>query len=151
MELADDDPPLLAFTTWYHARVTELISGIRDSCGACVVSHTRPLRSEAGAVIDPGYTRGSDAVLCHYVGGQTALLERLIEVVRGSLGDGQRLEVQLPVSPPESDDGQTLVRDLTRAAELGVASVNLDHYGRLPRERIDLVKQAIRFARRTAR
>ena len=148
--LAVDDQPLASFITWYRDRITELMGNIRNACGCQVVSHTRPLKSEAELTIDAGCSRGADAVVCDYSGSETAPLERLIEQMRGVLERGQRVEVQLPVCPADAGDDQALVRILTRLAELGIVSANLDHYGCLPRDRIDLVKQAVRFARRTS-
>ncbi|MFH0982725.1 MAG: hypothetical protein V2A79_14470, partial [Planctomycetota bacterium] len=82
------------------------------------------------------------------VGWETTALERLIARMRLTPGTAQRLEVQLPVYWPPPADDRALFRNLTRVMELGVAFANLDHYGRLPRDRIDSVRQAVRFARR---
>ena len=146
--LAADDPPLASFLGWYRDRIAELFGRLRNSSGVQVILHTRPMRTEDDVWIDSGYTAKADAVICDYAGWETASLERLIQRMRGTIDDGQRLEVQLPVCPPAGGQAQTLVRNLTRAAELGVASANLDHYGRLPWDHVDLVKQAVRFARR---
>ena len=148
--LVADDPPLASFLGWYRDRIAELCGRLRNSSGVQVISHTRPMRTEDDVGIDFGYTRDSDAVVCDYAGWETAPLECLIQRTRGALDDGRRLEVQLAVHTPAGGQAQTLVRNLTRAAELGITSANLDHYGRLPRDHVDLVKQAIRFARRTS-
>ena len=95
-------------------------------------------RGEIGLLARPGRAPESRVALC--IDG--------IQIVE--LGDGRRLEVQLAVHTPAGGQAQTLVRNLTRVVELGIASANLDHYGRLPRDHVDLVKQAIRFARRTS-
>lgn len=148
--LVADDPPLSAFLAWYNGCVTELFSRIRSSCDCRVVSHARSIREEDEAATNCGQLRGADAVVCEYTGSETAALERLIERMRGTLDDRQGLEIKLPVHPPPNDE-QALFRNLARVAELGIASANLDHYGRLPWDRVDLVKQAVRFARRSSR
>ena len=149
--LAGDDPPLTAFISWYRDRIAELLGSIRHACGCRVVSHTRPLGGEEEVATDAGYTRGADAVVCDYVGRETSDLKCLLERMGGMLAHQQRLEVQLSVTPPTGDDHQALVRNLTTVAESGIASANLDHYGRLPTACVDLVRQAVRFARRTSR
>ncbi|MCK4660681.1 MAG: hypothetical protein KAV82_14260 [Phycisphaerae bacterium] len=151
VSLVADDPPLAAFIAWYRDRITGLLHGVRDSCGGRVVSHTRAMRSEDELAAGPGYIRGVHAVVCDYVGWEIAPLERLIERMRDVLDTQQVLEVQLLAHSPAADDDQALVRNLTRMAELGITSANLDHYGCLPRARLDTVKQAIRFARRMSR
>ncbi len=149
--LAGDDPPLTAFLSWYRDRIAELLDSIRSSCGCRVVSHTRPLGGEEEVATDVGYTRKADAVVCDYIGRETAPLRPLLKRIGGMLADQQRLEVQLLVGSPIGGDDQALVRNLTTVAELGIASANLDHYGRLPPAGIDLVRQAVRFARRSSR
>jgi hypothetical protein len=148
--LAADDPPLSAFMAWYRARLTELLGGMSKACSAELLPHIRPLHGEMETACDIGHAAGADGVICDYAGWETSPLERLIERIRGTLTAEQRLEVQLPVHPPAPADDQALFRNLTRVMELGLASANLDHYGCLPRARIEAVKQAVRFPRRAS-
>lgn len=75
--------------------------------------------------------------------------------VRGAIstsGAAGRTELIVPAHAGSGEETgsptQALVRGLSRAAELGVAGVNLDNYGQLPSEGRTVVKQAVRFARR---
>lgn len=81
-------------------------------------------------------------------------LEEAAIAIRQLAGDPLRCELQVRpnVAPPADDqahDAQFLVRSLNRLAELGIAAVTLDGYGRWPTRLWPELRQAIRFARRT--
>ncbi len=65
-------------------------------------------------------------------------------------GAAELVELGFDASPPATPDAPTLVRNLTRAAELGVRSVNIYNYGLIPPGRFSWVRQAIRAGGRTA-
>jgi hypothetical protein len=148
LALAADDPPLSAFLGWYRDRIAGLSGKLRESSGCRLLARTRRLGPHDDLLADFGYAAGTDGVVCDYAGWDSDRLQHLLATIRGSLGVEQRLEVQVGVCPPAAVDEQALFRILSHAAELGVPSVSLDHYGRLPRERVDLLKQAVRFPRR---
>ncbi|MCP4250348.1 MAG: hypothetical protein GY778_25170 [bacterium] len=82
-------------------------------------------------------------------------LENAAQAIRRLAGEQMRPELRVrpyTARPPHdrAPDAQFLVRNLNRLAELGIAAVDLDGYGRLPARTWPELHQAIRFARRTA-
>jgi len=61
----------------------------------------------------------------------------------------QRHELRIPESWFFDARGSGLVSTLSEAVRLGLTTVEIDNYGLLPESALVLIKQAIRFARRT--
>ncbi|MCP4593290.1 MAG: hypothetical protein GY842_21345 [bacterium] len=148
-KLAADDPPLSAFTAWYVERIASLVERIheRSSREVCLHVGLRGDGAEAGTA--SGYARGAGAVIGDLSRWDADLADRALATLREAVGAARRLELQFPVWTPDTGTAQAGVRALAYVAEQGIASVNLNHLGRLPRGCAEAVRQAIRFAGRT--
>lgn len=139
--LLADTEPLAAYIRWRTGELSALLQRIKDACRCeltLICNLNRPERKEMED-LDLGIP--------------DALITRLDE--RGQLHTAllpgaRRSEFCLPASFALGQRGTELVALLARAAELGFAAVDIDHYGVLPDPTFASIKQAIRFARRTA-
>ena len=59
-------------------------------------------------------------------------------------------ELRIPAAVINEPHGQQLVAGLAEATGRGITGVQFDHYGVLPDSALTTIKQAIRFARRSA-
>lgn len=146
---AADDPPLSSFLAWYRDRVGELFRSVTDRCECRIISRTRSVRQPEELGIDGVYSQGAHAVACDFAGWETEPLAAIVQRATALVKPGSDVELHLRLERYFASEPQALVRNLTRAAELGAASANLDCYGHIPAEGVEVVKQAARFARRT--
>lgn len=72
------------------------------------------------------------------------------ELSAALLSRARRNELRLAATSTIGDAGSQLVGVLPDAAKAGFAAVEIDHYGLLPESALTTLKQAIRFARRSA-
>jgi hypothetical protein len=157
-QLLADDPPLRAHVERQWHSLAVLIRSIAAElpCGLFLYEYDdvivtdkarHPLALE-GALDDvSGLVRSMPEV----TGGD---FDRAVQDALTRAGPNHRVELSIAAWPMRSNrtggsDSPSLVRTLSRAAELGVAGVTLETYGQIPGSGLTAVKQAVRFARRT--
>ena len=157
-QLLADDAPLREHAAGQWRALAGLLESICRECDCPVILHTYDDLIQGAArdhpLADGEPIRGPAAVLAHVRSVSLSETEEVARTVVGLAGPGQGAEVEIrpyvgqPVDA-EPTGAPALVRNLSRLVELGVRSVNLDDYGRIPEAAWPGVKQAIRFARRT--
>jgi hypothetical protein len=147
--LLDEDEPIRGFARWRVESMTELVAAIKASCRASLVMYD----------IGKMYATGGDAMAINeHVDAFLGMCYRpdldqvdaAVARLRKLKPDNAGVELGFHGYPPNCPDAPTLVRQFTRAAELGVRSANVYHYGIMPEANLDWVRQAVRAATRAA-
>jgi len=157
-ELAEDDPPLAAYLAARRAALSGFLDRLSAEVGCDLILHeddaAPPPDPEAPPLLPPDATPGVAAQAFRVPADvPIADLDLALATARARTTPPRRTEVVVPICPqPSSPSGEraALVRALIRAAEQGVGGVQLDCYGVIPSARMAIVKQAVRFARRTS-
>jgi len=157
-ELLESDALLREMLDWRTEVVGRLVASLRAASRSKLVIYRMGDAWSAGADWrrlfsaegrDDG-DRQADAlmILCYKpdVPGVEAAVADAVAITGGV----EFVELGFDASPPATPDAPKLVRDLSRAAELGIGSVNIYHYGLIPPGRFAWVRQAIRAGRRVA-
>jgi hypothetical protein len=141
--------PLEAFITWRSGRVAALVGQLRTACsgGLMALRSGEPLMTGAG----PRQVAAQcDGLIAQAYRADEDALERIAKQTAEETGSPGRVILGLDACPGFAKDAASLVRNVGRAAALGVAGVNFYNYGMIPPARLDWVKQAIRYGRREA-
>ena len=152
-----DDPSLSEYIRAQWRALAEMAANVRAETGREIVVHAYD--DIVAADHDPYPPGGSaappaaDAILTtvHHVPDND--LESIARAALTRGGATGRAELQVSAfhedgATSTAPDASALVRMLPRLAALGLASVNLDNYGQIPEAGLDVVRQAVRFARR---
>jgi hypothetical protein len=158
-EVLAEDPALGAYVECQWRALTGLVRAVRNAVGCGLIVHAYDDLVSATAVPYPPRGDGAplvDAVLTPVERPSGEHVESAARTALARAGPGTDAELQVPAcalcgGTATSPDAAMLVRTLSRLAELGIASVNLDSYGQIPAAGLTGVKQAVRFAGRVAR
>ncbi|HWL94578.1 MAG TPA: hypothetical protein VNT79_13730 [Phycisphaerae bacterium] len=137
---------LRAYSGIRAATVTSLLKLIRGRCGKPLVVRVSydPLQS--------GQDLAAIRVHCDgfiWPGGRPEVCDRQSRVVEIA-GGPQRVDMEICCHPPHMWDGPAMVATVHEAALAGYAAVRFSDYGLVPAPCLEWVRQAIRFARRSA-
>jgi hypothetical protein len=138
--LLADDPPLASLFDWRMETLSALLRRIKVAC-ACELLLDR---GDVGCA-------ASAAGQCDWSipDGVVTRLEDPDQLSATLSPGAQRHELRIPESWFFDARGSGLVSTLSEAVRLGLTTVEIDNYGLLPESALVLIKQAIRFARRT--
>lgn len=158
-QVLSDDPALCAYVQSRWRALSELVRSVHNEVGCELIVHAYDDPVSATAAPYPLTDNGAppvDAVLTPVEQPLGEHVESIARSASARAGPGTRVELQIPAwtlcgGTARSPEAAMLVRTLSRLAELGIASVNLDSYGQIPAAGLTGVKQAVRFARRVAR
>ena len=148
-ELLAADEPLAGYCRWRVESMTELIAALKAGCKASLVMYDVGEPHAAGGDV-AALNEHVDAFLGACYAPDIEKIEATVDRLRKLKPDAAGVELGFHGYPPVCPDAQTLVRQFTRAAELGVRSVNLYNYGIMPEANLDWVRQAVRAAIRAA-
>ena len=148
-EFVQRDPAIEAYLRWRQAELTRVVGMLRSACACRLIVYVLGDELQAGADWAQ-IGRGVDGLLCQCFDTAEDTVERAVDRFAEAAGGVDRLAIGLYAAPPASPDSATLVRRMTRAAELGVRTVNIYNYGIVPEANLEWVRQAIRSARRAA-
>jgi hypothetical protein len=138
--VVEDNPALADFYHWRAEELSSLLRRMGDACdcellfdrgssGTERMAGAGPDRSIPAAVVTPvEYADGLASAVCPAA---------------------KRSEIRVPAASASGPRGGELVSMLSQAAELGLAGVEIDHYGLWPQAALAPIKQALRFAKRT--
>ena len=151
-----DDPPLRVHLAAQWRAIRQGLESIprQPGCDLIVRTYDDVITDHPGGcpLIGDDPSRSPDAVLAVPGVGPADAIEQTARVTLQQAGDRMRAEMVIrPCGDDTSStaDAPTLVRTLSRLAELGLASVDLESYGTIPTAGLTAIKQAARFARRT--
>jgi len=139
--MATDHPPLAAYHRWRSDELCTLLRHVVESC-RCPLLLDRPSPS-TGCPQHESFDWSVPGVVITRVDHRDQLGAALLPAAQGN-------ELRVTPSLVFGHDGAELVSMLSHATELGFKGVTFDHYGLLPDAVLTSIKQAIRFARRTA-
>ena len=146
--LLGEDGPIRRFCNWRLGAMAQLLAELKKSCRTKLVLYDESDRVTGESDL-PVLAENVDAVLgfCYSprIEDVEATIQRLSRAKKPPA-----VEAGFHAFPPVCPDAPTLVREMTRAAELGVRSVNVYNYGIMPEANLDWVRQAIRSASRAA-
>jgi len=154
-----EDGPMRAYVEAQWKGVVELARSIRSAVGCELIVHAY---GDAICAAGSPYPLGDgqlpplvDGVLTQVEGPVGADVAAIAEAGLLGSGPGARAELQIRAHRPDEGAGTPpdpalLVQTLSRLAEFGIASVDLDNYGQIPVALLPGLKQAVRFARRAA-
>ena len=148
-ELLAEDEPIRQLDRWRTDSMTALIAALAKAGTVPLVLYDFGALSTMGgdlAALAPHADRYLG--LCYTT--EIDAINRTVKRLRAVKADPAAVERGFHTFAPVCPDAPTLVRQLTRAAELGVRSVNLYNYGIMPETNLDWVRQAIRAAARIA-
>lgn len=145
-----EEPLVTAFLNWRAKQIGTLHAALRKACGCELVLH------QAGT---PECDGTDWAVLAEFA---DRLMVRCVEpsqdLIEDALGYGlrvahspERIELGLSVGAYACPDSQVLVAGLRHAAARGVAGASLANYGLLPLNRLEWIRNAVRYAQREAK
>ncbi len=138
--LLADDTPLAAYYRWRTREMCSLLGRLAELC-TCELLLDRALH-EPGSRYHSGLDLSIPAAVLTRIDRPDQLASALCPTAR-------RSELRLPGSLTVGAQAPELVSTLAKAAELGLAGVEIDNYGLLPEPALTALKQAIRFARRS--
>ena len=147
--LLSEDAVLRAYVNWQSESLTGALARARERCVTKLVLHRSG--GETSGTTDIGrLSRYADgvAVRCPQPGGDDLVLA--VESVRSQGVEGGAVEVEFAVTAGGGFRPQSLVADFASAASVGVTTVTVGDLGSLTPTVTDAVKQAIRYARRSA-
>lgn len=137
-----DNAPLAAYARWRSEELGRLLGRLTDSSAVDLLLDRRldPAEAHQHGGLDWGCPAGVITRLSH----PDDLSSARCPTARLS-------ELRLPDSFAIGPHAPALVRTLSQAVGLGFSGVVFDHYGLLPDTALTPIKQAVRFARRSAR
>lgn len=138
--ILSDNEPLAAYYAWRAGALSFLLRDLKEACTCDILLHRRFDGTTHGT--DTGFDYSVPAALITQLDDPNQLPEVFVPTAR-------RNELSFPAAIAMRKHGPELVGTLSRAVQLGFAGVEIDHYGLLPEAALTLIKQAIRFARRT--
>lgn len=151
-EFLEAHPFTAALVDWRCQRVTALVESLGRACGerARTIVHIAGDRF-LGAMDWKAIGSVCDGLLRNvgYPDRQGAF-EATVREVYDCTGDLARVELGFNACTPPCLGSEALVSAVSQAARLGVRSVDIYNYGMLPLNRLDWVRQAVRYAQREA-
>lgn len=141
--------PLRAFLAWRSRRVAELVGHLRSACTGKLLALRSGDPLMTGA--EPAQIAANcDGLIAQAYGVDDETLERIARQTAEETGSPSRVVLGLNPCAGYTKEATALVRNVGRAAALGVGGINFYTYGMIPPARLDWVKQAIRYGRREA-
>lgn len=147
-ELADRDTDAAAFFEWRFNTVKHLIADIKKACRSKLLVYG--VQRSLATGYDPARILPHvDALMDFAYSPETSPLEAAGKALADLLPEQtDGWAIGLNATHFATPNAQALVRNATRAAELGFTQANIYNYGLLTDERFTWVRQAIRSARR---
>jgi hypothetical protein len=142
------NPALTEYTDWRCSEVTDLVESIAQSSPSPLVIHRdggRFIAATEWSSLAPHCKATLSNCLEPY---SDEAIEKTVERALQDNGRIEHVELGFKVISPLCPDSATLVRNLSKAAQLGVPSVSLYNYGMIPLHRFNWIKQAARYVRR---
>jgi len=139
--------PLREFLAWRGRRVAALIGEVRKACAGTLTAMRSGDPLMTGAETSQVAAR-CDGLIAQAYGADEAALERIAKQAAAETGAANRVTVGLNACAGYARDAASLVRNVGRAAGLGVGGVSFYNYGIIPPARLAWVQQAIRYGRR---
>lgn len=135
-----DHPTITAFYRWRATACSELLDRLCQAC-RCELLVLRDCDADVlCARHDPDYSIAAGVIRC--VGATLDLAGDPCPATR-------RSELSLTARQVVELDASQLVTMFAQAAEAGLAAVTIEDFGLLPDDTCDVIRQAVRFARRT--
>jgi hypothetical protein len=134
-------PPLAEYRRFQHERLNGLLRSLIEACSAELLL-ARDLRCPH-----------TDATAFAGVSLSAGLVTRLADqgdLDGGFVGKAKRNELSLPLALGGGDRGPQLVSTVHRAVEMGYQGLQIEHFGVLADPALPVIKQAVRFARRSS-
>jgi hypothetical protein len=146
-EFVGEHAGLSDYVAWRYSITDQLILSLKQACRCRLLTYDPGSRIESGM----DWFRSG-----RHVDGQMGLAysdrPEAVDLAHRAFQESDPgsgvFEIGLNATDSYTPDGPTLVRHLTRAAELGIPSANIYNYGLLSETRLNWVHQAIRSARR---
>jgi len=137
-----------AYAAWRFAVIDQLILSLKKACRCRLLTYGLG-RSIASGTDWSQAGRHADAQMGFAYSDHVEAVDQAHRLFQESNPGDRVMEIGLNATHPSTPDGPTLVRNLTRAADLGIPSANVYNYGLLSPTRLNWVHQAIRSARRS--
>lgn len=136
-----DDQPLADFTSWRSSVLSSLLGRLVDSCGCELLVDRRLNTMACGSHSQPDWTLPAGVI--------TRL--DVPENLEGNIcRTARRNELQLDERYASRSHAPQLVHLMSQSVELGFSAIEMCHYGLLSDSAFVPIKQAIRFAKRSA-
>lgn len=136
-----DDSPLGAFLRWRRDELGRLLGRLVQACHGDLFLHRG---------VDRGSYASLDEAMISVPAGVITRIENAAALPSAFASTARLNELSLPEQFAVGPRGPELVSTFSRAVELGFSGVEIDNFGLLPETAFALIKQAVRYARRSA-
>lgn len=138
--ILEENTALADYQKWRGRELSTLLSHLQAQCG-CGLRVDRKISGVERSLQGGMRTGDAGVAIC-------LSADDPISIVPSVAKEGATL--LLPSDYAVGSHAQSVVTAFSTAAEVGVESIEIDDYGLLPDTALDTIRQAIRFARRTA-
>lgn len=144
-EFAEDREPLAAYLDWRTAQLNAWIGTLKTTCRCMLMVDPHPDTMGSGISMESVF-EAFDVLACQCPRVSAAAVEA--ELAKAdSAWDRSRVAVRVSAGSG-CPDSQSLVAAVAKIAKSGCHSAEISNYGSIPMDRLDWIRQAIRFARR---